>query len=113
MKSKESLVSFQECARRQHLRAKIDDLPHLSQGQTALLSDAEKLMHRQLERAQIQTNLLKEKLSLLQQFIGTKQFFMSNDQEQLSVETIQPFLQYFQNQIDQLKEKVQTIDQTN
>jgi hypothetical protein len=60
-------------------------------------------MQNQLETYQIQINCLKEKISLLQQFISSNQ---NQEQfENLSMENIQNY----RDQIDQMKKQLQTI----
>jgi chromosome segregation ATPase len=75
-----------------------------------VVSDAEQRMQQQLERYEIQINCLKDKIHLLQQFISSNQ-----NQEQLknlSMENIHDYVQNYQNQIDKMKKRLQTI-QTN
>jgi hypothetical protein len=60
-------------------------------------------MQNQLETYQIQINCLKEKISLLQQFISSNQ---NQEQfENLSMENIQNY----RDQIDQMKKQLHTI----
>ena len=65
-------------------------------------------MQQQLETYHTQINLLKERISLLQQFISSNQEQFEN----FSSENIQNFIQNHRNQIDQMKKQLQTI-QTN
>jgi bisphosphoglycerate-dependent phosphoglycerate mutase len=69
-------------------------------------------MHQQLKTYQIKINSLKEKIFLLKQFISSQNFNQNQQQvDQSSLETIQRFIQYFKNEIDQMKQKLHTVNQ--
>jgi len=69
-------------------------------------------MHQQLKTYQIKINSLKEKIFLLKQFISSQNFNQNQRQiDQSSMENIQRFLQYFKNEIDQMKQKLDTVNQ--
>ncbi len=72
-------------------------------------------MNQQLERYHIQINSLKEKICLLKQFILRQDNLNQNQQkiDQLLMEDFQQFVQYFQNQIDQMKQKLDTVKQND
>jgi phage-related minor tail protein len=69
-------------------------------------------MHQQLIKYQIQINSLKEKISLLKQYISTENNFNLNQQQidQSAINTFQTFAQYFRNQIDNMKQQIQTMN---
>jgi len=69
-------------------------------------------MHQQLVKYQIQINSLKEKISLLKQYISTDNNFNQNQQQidQSAINTFQTFAQYFRNQIDEMKQQIQTMN---
>ncbi|CAF4464374.1 unnamed protein product, partial [Rotaria sp. Silwood2] len=105
----------QESDRRKHLSSNVDDLLSVIEQHTPVVSDAEVLMHQQLERYQIQINSLQEKISLLKQFITRQESFNENEQQidQSSMENINTFVRYYRNQIDQMKQQLQIIDYNN
>ncbi|CAF4924225.1 unnamed protein product [Rotaria sp. Silwood1] len=102
----------QELARRKYLSSEVDDLLSVIEQHTPVVSDAEKLMHEQLKRYQIQINSLQEKISLLQQYITRQEPFNENQQQidKSPMEHISTFVEYYRNQIDQMKKQLQTID---
>ncbi|CAF3476985.1 unnamed protein product, partial [Rotaria sp. Silwood2] len=104
-----------ESDRRKHLSSNVDDLLSVIEQHTPVVSDAEVLMHQQLERYQIQINSLQEKISLLKQFITRQESFNENEQQidQSSMENINTFVRYYRNQIDQMKQQLQIIDYNN
>jgi hypothetical protein len=73
------------------------------------------LMHQQLERYNIQINSLKEKISLLKQFISRQNNLNQNQQQidQLAMDTFQIFVQYFKDEIDKMKLKLNTVNQND
>jgi len=72
-------------------------------------------MNQQLERYYIQINSLKQKICLLKQFILRQDNLNQNQQQidQLSMERFQQFMNYFKNQIDQMKQKLDTSNQND
>ncbi len=72
-------------------------------------------MHQQLERYNIQINSLKEKISLLKQFISRQNNLNQNQQQidQLAMDTFQIFVQYFKDEIDKMKLKLNTVNQND
>ncbi|CAF1236325.1 unnamed protein product [Rotaria sordida] len=105
----------QEYARRKQLSSNVDDHLSIIEQNTPVVSDAEILMHQQLERYQIQINSLQEKIILLKQFITREESFHENQQriDQSSMENINTFVQYYKKQINQMKQQLQTIDHDN
>ncbi len=64
-------------------------------------------MQQQLETYQIQIDYLKERIQLLQQFITSNQ-----NQEQFknfSLENVHNYVLNYRNQIDQMKKRLQTV----
>jgi hypothetical protein len=80
-----------------------------------VVSDAENLMQQQLEKYQIQINSLKGKISLLNEFISKQKSFNQNQQQidQSTMKTIHDFVQYYKNQIHQMKQQLQTNHHKN
>jgi hypothetical protein len=97
------------------LSSNVHDLLSIIEQHTPVVSDAEILMHQQLERYQIQINSLQNKISLVKQFISQQQPFYQNQQQidQSSMEKFYRFVEYYRNQIDQMKKKLYTSEHNN
>ncbi|CAF3758731.1 unnamed protein product [Adineta steineri] len=102
----------QEYARRKRLSSNVHDHLSIIEQCIPVVSDTEILMQRQLEKYQVQINSLHEKLLLLKKFIQQQQFFTNNQQQidQKSMIDIHKFVEYFRDQIDTMKQKLQPID---
>ncbi|CAF1195543.1 unnamed protein product [Adineta steineri] len=102
----------QEYARRKRLSSNVHDHLSIIEQCIPVVSDTEILMQRQLEKYQVQINSLHEKLLLLKKFIQQQQFFTNNQQQidQKSMTDIHKFVEYFRDQIDTMKQKLQPID---
>ncbi len=97
------------------MSSNVHDLLSIIEQHTPVVSDAEILMHQQLERYQIQINSLQNKISLVKQFISQQQPFYQNQQQidQSSMEKFYRFVEYYRNQIDQMKKKLYTSEHNN
>ncbi len=102
-----NLIFSKECSRRKRLSTHVDDLLSVIEQNTPVLSEAEIRMQQQLETYQIQINCLQEKMQLLQQFILSNQ--NKEQLQNLSMENIHNYVQSHRNQIDQMKTRLQTI----
>lgn len=74
---------------------------------TPVLSDTEMRMRRQLEAYQVQIDCLKEKIQVLQQFIPSNQ--TQEQRENLALENVQNYVSNHRNQIDQMKKRLETM----
>ncbi|CAF0960227.1 unnamed protein product [Adineta ricciae] len=101
----------QEYFRRQELSSHLDDLLSIVEQNTPVVSNAEILMHQQLERYRIQIDSLQKKLALLKDFIPKN--LREEKIDQSSMENIQIFLQYFKTHIDQMKQQINEINHNN
>ncbi len=98
------------------MSSNVHDLLSIIEQHTPVVSDAEILMHQQLERYQIQINSLQNKISLVKQFISQQQQPFHQNQQQIdqsSMEHIYRFVEYYRNQIDQMKKKLYTTEHNN
>lgn len=72
-------------------------------------------MQKQLENRQIQINSLDEKIRLLQHTLTSQVDCNKNQQQidQLTMESMNTFIQYYKNHIRQMKQQLQTINQNS
>ena len=81
----------------------MNDLLSVIEQNTPILSDEEIHMREQLNKYQIQFDCLKESFQRAQQFLS----FNQNGQE---IENIQDYLSNYREQIQQMKKRLQTIE---
>ena len=93
----------------------MNDLLSTTEGQNPVLSDAQILMQRQLMKFDIQINYLKEKFVRLREYLSPQVIFKGNDKQidREVLDQLRPFILYYRNQIDTMKQTIQTNSHSN
>lgn len=92
-----------EMTRQQRLSAQLNDLLSVIEQNTPVISDEEIQMREQLKKYQIQLNCLQDSFQRAQQFLS----FNQNGQQ---IDNIQDYLSNYRDQIQQMKQRLQTIE---
>lgn len=90
-------------SRQERSSAQLNDLLSVIEQNTPVLSDEEIHMREQLNKYQIQFDCLKESFQRAQQFLS----FNQNEQQ---IDHIQDHLSNYRQQIQQMKKRLQTIE---